>query len=348
VRGILKATAATPGRRMTDSHPSSNTLREVVALASRAPSLFNVQPWRWQTGTGALDLFADPSRALPATDPTNREMIISNGAALHHAVLALKALGWRPRVRRFPDSLPDHLATIEAVAPEEPAETDLALAGAACVRQADRRQYAPRPVPPAVLEQLVRTGEQTGATILVAEGDQRQALAQAFMRAADLHGASTQYREELAEWTGLDSPTPSGIPESSTPPPGTQYGDLVLRDYGRITTTHTGTGTRRTAGSLLLISTLDDDTAAHLRAGEATSAVLCAAELEGLVSCPLSEALETDETRAAIRHLLLADTGHPQMVIRVGWPPATRRPPATPRRPVHELIRDLPDVRRHG
>ena len=43
-----------------------------------------------------------PPAALPVADPTGRELVISCGAALHHARVAARALGWAPTVRRFP------------------------------------------------------------------------------------------------------------------------------------------------------------------------------------------------------------------------------------------------------
>ncbi|GAA0535779.1 NAD(P)H nitroreductase [Saccharopolyspora subtropica] len=325
-------------------HPGGNTLREAVALASRAPSLFNVQPWRWRAGAGVLELRMDRSRVLPETDPTGRELVISNGAALHHAVLALRALGWQVRVERIPDPAePDLLATIEVVAAAEPGGTDVALAGAACERHADRRQYRPEPVPGELLGDLVRAGRESGADVLVVEGEQRHALAQAFIKAAVMHGASERYRAELAAWTGLTVEAAEGMPESSSPVHGQRYGDVVVRDYGRVPVAHEEVGSPATAGSLLLVSTRADDVRAHLAAGEATSVVLCRAELAGLASCPLSEAFEVVETRDHVRRTVLHGQQYPQLAIRVGWPPRTERPPRTPRREVREMLRELAD-----
>ncbi|WP_235884159.1 hypothetical protein [Saccharopolyspora elongata] len=54
-------------------------LEAAVALATRAPSLFNVQPWQWQVGTESLHLLLDRSRGIPVTDPVFRELTISCG-----------------------------------------------------------------------------------------------------------------------------------------------------------------------------------------------------------------------------------------------------------------------------
>ncbi|GAB2668948.1 NAD(P)H nitroreductase [Saccharopolyspora gloriosae] len=331
---------------MTNDVPDHEAMREAVAFSTRAPSLHNVQPWRWEIRDHSLHLVLDRSRPLPATDPADRELVFSCGAALHHAALALTVLGRRTRIRRMPErATTDLLATIEPAGHAEPSEAAVALLRAAYGRQADRRRYAAEPVPAATLEQLVRAGTGADVSILVAEHDDRYAVARAFAKAAFLHGYSAQYRDELAAWTALDSSSDTGVPATSTPHPGLRYGDLVLRDFGRVAIAQEEAGSARTAGSILLVSTEDDDARAHLAVGEATSIVLCTATFHGLASCPLSEAFEIDSTRDALRREVFAGSRHPQIAMRVGWPPDPRNPPLTPRRPVRELLRDLTEER---
>ena len=329
-----------PGRcTMAKRIPDHSTMRAAVALAARAPSVFNTQPWQWRVDEGCLHLLLDRSRTLPVTDPLVREAILSCGAALHHACLALSALGWHTRVHRAPDThTPDRLATLDVASPRKPSTATLALASAAADRRTDRREYSAEPVSAPLLDELAEAGRQAGVRVLIVASEQRYALARAFAKAAALHGASEQYRNELAGWTGRSATAEEGVAEVSAPQPGTQYGDLVLRDFGRIALTHEEAGSTHTAGTLLLISTVDDDRPAWLRTGEATSTILCTARRRGLGSSPLSEAFEIDRTRAAVRHEVLADRDHPQIALRLGWPPTPHDPPATSRRAVQDLL----------
>jgi len=91
-------------------------------------------------------------------------------------------------------------------------------------------------------------------------------------------------------------------------------------------------------GVVLALGTENDDGLARLRAGEATSLVLLSATAMGLATCPVTEPLESPETRQAVRADVFGAAGFPQMLMRMGWPPVGAGPlPATPRRPIHEV-----------
>ena len=94
--------------------PDPATVEAALALAVRAPSVHNSQPWRWRVGDESVHLYADPTRHLPRIDPARRDLMLSCGVALQHFTVALSALGWQSAVHRFPNPAdPDHLASIE-------------------------------------------------------------------------------------------------------------------------------------------------------------------------------------------------------------------------------------------
>jgi hypothetical protein len=79
------------------------TVRAAIALASRAPSTHNTQPWICRLGVASVQLYADPTRWLPATDRDRRDLIVSCGAMLHHLQVALGSFGIDVTIHRLPN-----------------------------------------------------------------------------------------------------------------------------------------------------------------------------------------------------------------------------------------------------
>src|SRR5687767_356539 len=102
---------ARSGRRRREACVDEQDWVQVVAAATRAPSIHNTQPWRWTATRDRLDVHLDPDRALPVLDPSGRQQVISCGSAVEFAVRALAAAGREAEVDVVPDAgYPTHLA----------------------------------------------------------------------------------------------------------------------------------------------------------------------------------------------------------------------------------------------
>ena len=75
----------------------------LIEMAGRAPSVHNTQPWRFEVGEQAIELYADTSRQL-LEDPAGREMLISCGAALYGLRLGIRSLGYLAEAELFSGS----------------------------------------------------------------------------------------------------------------------------------------------------------------------------------------------------------------------------------------------------
>lgn len=316
--------------------PDAATLRTSLTLAARAPSVHNIQPWQWRIGTKSLHLFADPSRHLVHTDPDGRDTTISCGAALHHCVVGLAALGWQSKVRRFPSPAePLHLAAIELL-PYPASELDIALAAAIPRRRTDRRFFSSCPVAHGDISLMGVRAARMG--IVMRRVDPATGLRAALARAVWQHAKDADYLDELTVWSGRYAST-AGVParnspesDPNSPIPGRLFAGSALAQPADASPADD-------RGVLLALGTAEDDELARLRAGEATSVVLLTATAQGLASCPVTEPLEIRETRASIRADAFDDNSYPQMLLRVGWAPIDADPlPAAPRRPLEELV----------
>ncbi|GLI02936.1 hypothetical protein [Phytohabitans aurantiacus] len=166
--------------------------------------MFNTQPWRWRIGPRGLELRADRVRQLTVTDPDGRLLILSCGAALRHARIALAAAGYRTDVARLPEPAdPDLLARIEITGRQPIAPNDVVLNEAIPRRRTDRRAFGDIPVSIRTLDRLRAAVKAQGYFLHVVRPDQMPMLAIETGQAADAQVADPACREELAR---LDAP----------------------------------------------------------------------------------------------------------------------------------------------
>ncbi|MEJ2854064.1 MULTISPECIES: Acg family FMN-binding oxidoreductase [unclassified Saccharothrix] len=320
--------------------PDDETIRTALALACRAPSVHNTQPWRWRIGDRSVHLYADDSRRLPTTDPDGRDLLLSCGAALHHLRVALAALGWRAVVHRLPNpAAPDHLAAVEFTR-REPTSDEVALAGAIPRRRTDRRRFSSWGVPSSVLLLLEDRASAEGAVAREAAGSRaRFELATAIGTAAAVQDAEPGYRFETRAWSGTHADR-DGVPAANAPFGLPQHGDVQLREFPGGEQLDERAGEWEDDGAaLLVLGTASDDRSSVLRAGEAMSAILLEATVAGLSTTPISQPLEVAETRERVRSGVLDGVLYPQIVLRLGWAPFDIDPvPLTPRRSLREVI----------
>jgi nitroreductase len=324
---------------MSSSFPAIATVRTALALAIRAPSVHNIQPWQWRVGEQSLHLYADPDRRLPHADPDGRDATVSCGVALNHCVIALAALGWSAKIHRLPNPADrNHLAAIE-VQPYNPAEVDIALAAAIPRRRTDRRIFSDWPVWHGDVSLMGARAARMG--VAMRRMEQTTGLRAILAQAVWQHAGDQAYLDELAQWSGRHAST-AGVPARSVPPsdpespiPGRLFAGTALAQPPEASAA-------ADSGVLLALGTSTDDELGRLRAGEATSAVLLTATALGMASCPVSEPLEVAATREAIRDEAFDGERCPQMLLRVGWAPVNADPlPSTPRRPLDEVVKRL-------
>src|ERR687885_179461 len=125
----------------------AETLRLAVSYGVLAPSIYNTQPWLFRIDGDTLELRADPTRALPVTDPDYRELTISCGAALMNVRAALRHFGYAGDVSLLPDpSQPTLLARVRTGPRAEETDEDRTLFFAIERRHTTLGEFGLRPV----------------------------------------------------------------------------------------------------------------------------------------------------------------------------------------------------------
>ncbi|WDZ87699.1 Acg family FMN-binding oxidoreductase [Micromonospora cathayae] len=311
-------------------------LRAAAADAVRAPSLHNTQPWRFRLRDGGIELAVDPTRRLPATDPSGWGVRLSGGAALHNLRLALAAAGTPASVRLRPyPGEPDVLARLVPDLPRRPTPTELSLHAAVPRRFSNRRPFWPDPVPADVRWRLGEAARAEQCWLELVIGTSAvNAFAEIARSAHRVLERDPAYRAERIAWTRA-APADDGVPAAAGGPQSEPQDLLPARGFG---------GLDRPPGRdfepepLVAVLISAGNTATdQIVAGQALQRVLLTATDAGLAVSMLSQPIEVPGAREQLR-LSLGRFGTPQMVLRIGYGQPGR---ATPRRAVDEVL-DLP------
>ena len=319
--------------------------RLVVSAAVNAPSVQNTQPWWFGHDEHEISVHADSERQLRVADPHGREMMISCGAALFTVRLALRNLGFVPKVRVLPDpDLPNLVARVAWSERVPPVEYEKQLFAEVPRRRTHRGGFDPAPLPAALLEDLAKEAarEKAMLRLMTDAADQRRAAAiAAVVEAGDyaLRLDSARAKEEARWAPGPSSHRQDGVPPTaySAQPERTEP-HFPSRDFahGHGWGLPPGEGEQvvRSAGVVGLVATSVDHPVDWIHAGQALQRVLLLASSCNVAAALHSQPLELPLLRDFIRTHLI-DRAYPQMVLRLG---ATSEAAVSVRRPVEEVL----------
>lgn len=312
-------------------------VEQALAAAGRAPSLHNSQPWRFCIGPDVVELHADPTRRLPATDPDGLAVRLACGAALYNLRLALHGMQVRPLVTPYPErARPDLVAVVRHGGTRPATPEQQALLTAIPLRRTNRRPFNEGPVAPPQRHALRRAALDEGCWLhLVEDHSQRIRLRDLAIHAHRTQLADPAVHSELERWTAMSADRVDGVPATAGGPLPEPHQTWTLRDFTR------GQAPARVPGKdfeeeplLAVLSAHLHGPHADLQAGQAMQRVLLTATTHGLSASFLSQIIEVPQTRENLRRIIQG-TRPPHVVLRIGYGQPL---PPTPRRPVADLL----------
>jgi nitroreductase len=308
----------------------------VCEAARWAPSIHNSQPWRLRRLPDGIAVVEDLARSLPVIDPTGRDRLISCGAAVLNARIALRGLGYSTELAVLPDPAePTLVGVIRAGHRQQPSAEDVALAAVITQRHTHRRVYRSHAVAEDDLLDLRQAVVGEGARLSIADAAARRRLAHLLRRAVRAQAADPELREEIERWVRRGgSDATDGIPSNALGTSPFPVDSLV--HAGHRGAPEAGEVEDELARStVLVISTREDSRHDWVLAGMALERLLLVATTKGLVATFADQALQDPQLRPEVADVL-GIWGKPQVLLRVGR--ALVDAPITPRRPLAELV----------
>lgn len=325
------AALAVPGQA------TAGLAQHVVSEAGWAPSVHNTQPWWFSVDPGGLCLYADQGRQLVAADADGREMLLSCGAALFTARLALRAAGWVPGAQVLPDpAQPLLVARLTWQDRVAPTWFERRLAAQVRQRRSHRGGFDPLPLAPQLIAELIDGAARYGAVLHVVDDEGISAALALVVQEAEqaLELDSTRARERAVWTTPPGSIRDDGVPADAYPAraertfpyfpaPGFARG----RGWGH---PPLSTMPGRSAGTVCLLTTNSDEPADWVGAGQALQRVLLTSAAWGVAAALHSQPFQLGWGRDLAG---LRPGQYPQLILRLGVTTqagaGVRRPPGS-------------------
>jgi nitroreductase len=326
-----------PARPLLDD----DVIRSLVEAATAAPSVHNSQPWQFGIGERHVDLFADPERHLSVSDSGGRSLLISCGAALFNLRVAADHLGFHPRIRLLPaPDDPTHVARVEVDHRHDRPGLLSDMYPAIWLRRTNRYPFWERHVPTSVHSRLQEAVSLENAILRVYDDPVEVDRIVKLLHEAEFEEhATTDVLAERRAWIARSAPGEGVPPQSLGPRPADRQSPF--RDLGAAPDAERPVAAFERAPTVALLSTVHDAPADWVRAGQALERALLVATVEGLSASFMNQPLEQQDLRWLVRSPLTG-SGHTQMILRLGYGVPV---PATPRRPVTQVIRTDQSVR---
>lgn len=312
-------------------------MRELVRMATLAPSSHNTQCWRFAIGTRSITLLPDLARRCPAVDPDDHHLFVSLGCAAENLVQSAAAMGYR--------ATPAFDATTGAleIALEPASPRPSILVEAIPLRQSTRTEFDGRPVGNHELARLREVGEGDGVHIaLLTERRAMESVLEFVVQGNTAQMRDPAFVRELKHWLRFNgaqaAATGDGLFAASSGNPtapawlGGRMFDLFFTEQAE--NDKYARHIRSSAGIAVFVSERDDR--AHwVAAGRAFQRFALQATAFGIRNAHLNQPVEVASLRPGFARLVGVTSGRPDLVIRFGRGPLM---PRSLRRPLDAVI----------
>jgi nitroreductase len=292
---------------------SAEKLTFLLNYAILAPSVYNSQPWLFNVSDGKILVFADKARWLKVTDADRLEQYVSLGCALENLMIAAEHFGYNCSVSYVPGP-EDLVATVSLQANSTSPQNDR-LFYAITSRQTSRNPFETRAISKADLEGIESLCSDPDVEFYITDDP---AIKRSFLNltvmANSILYSNVNYKSELGRWLGLGVMGPTGLEAKIA------QMKVVFLDMGP-EQAKIDADLINSTPYLGFISTANNDSLSSVKAGRVLERFWLGATARGISMQPMSQALETAQTRENLSGLLPGQSSmrKVQQVFRLGY-----------------------------
>ncbi|MCY7358331.1 MAG: hypothetical protein LH609_12905 [Rudanella sp.] len=339
----LNATAAASQQTDISKLKLTPDEREMLSLATLAPSGHNTQPWKFSVEPNTIRIYPDFTRRVPAVDPDDRELWISLGGVLENLLIAAQHAGYETETDYMLDgTAEDHIAVRLKKAGIRP-DSQSVLFGAIPLRQCTRNEYDQKPVPTADLNKLETAATGAGVTPMLFTGAAAIEPMLEYVNAGnDRQMTDDAFKSELTEWirfsNGEADEKMDGLASRVMGNPSLPrwlaqlFIGIILNPKSE---NKKDDGFMRSSSGLMLFVSQKNDRAAWIETGRAYERFALLSTAMNIKNAFMNQPCEVPELRAQVQSNLTLNGAFPQLLARFGHSPAM---PRSLRRPLSQVL----------
>ena len=308
--------------------PIEERARFLLRYAILAPSSHNSQPWEFVIEDGNIEVHADETRWLDATDQDKRELNLSLGCAVENLCIAAERFGLDSDIAYHGDS-PPVIVTLQPNRINSPC-SDAELFDQITKRSTNHHLFRNESLGDSTRKELQNCVAEEAVSFELIDDPERKGLIAELQAEADLlQMNNSDYRKELGHWIGIGA-----------------LGDSWLKArIGQAVVTHLDIGDRegkknskliQSAPVVGVLNTGSDDPSIRVKTGQVFQRIALAATAENVAVHPMSQILERREMRKELASLIDCHDKLPQHLFRLGYPQEERD--HTPRWPLEAFL----------
>lgn len=328
---------------LASCHNSEEIVKFLLRYAILAPSAHNTQPWQCRIKGERVEIFYDQRFALPRSDPTHREAMLSLGCFAANLCLAAKAYGFKVETTWLPegDDITKSVAhvVIQGLDRAKSIEINSIILDTITTRRVNRGRFTDQQISPTILSDIEKLQTNDCRVYWVTEDSKRERIARLVAEGTKFAFSNPRFRAELSNYIiANNSDRLDGIP-------GNTAGMNLLRSVVLpkvIERFNIGASQAKTeydrfmnAPVLLIVSTREDNYRSWLAAGYLFQVIALEITRQQLAYSLSGAAIEPPLSPVVLQKVIGTDS-RPQILCCVGH--GVSLPPHSPRRPVLDIL----------
>jgi hypothetical protein len=317
-----------------------NEISQILKYTSIAPSSHNTQPWQVAVKGDTILLYADFSRSLHHSDPDNRELYVSLGAALQNTLHAIDGLGYNYNLEYFPESNNELIAKI-SVKFDGRGNQNNEILEAMKRRHSNRNKYEDKDIPENITNSWKELAKDLGVELCVVRNKKDRSKIGDLVAAGTIDAMKNKaFKKELSKWVRHNLTKASdGMPGYgfNMPTVVSFFSPLAIKYLNIASSQAKLEKTLIDSSPVVCVICGKNNTLSWVKAGRVYERIVVDAEKKNIKSATMTAAVEIGEYHKELMRIL-GSRERPLVMFRLGY--YNKIPKPTPKRSVNEILRD--------